>query len=135
MTWYKQIDKGVRIYEMLADTWFTVADLNLLKLKKEEEVRTKYFSIVNGAIEAKKGYQWDGATGIPRIFQSDKLIVPSLIHDILCLGVEVQELPIKYRKVADKIFYKLCRDQGISWLVSKILYRAVRRYANIKYGA
>jgi len=75
-----------------------------------------FFTISRFTISVNPGYCWDGATGA---FDSDDLLLPSLVHDVMyqCIRENLLSLPAKslrdFRKYADLCFYDLCVQQGI----------------------
>jgi len=55
----------------------------------------------------------------------------SAFHDALCQMISKKMLPESIRPKADKLYYDICRDDGMSWLQAKIrlaglvIYRTV----------
>ena len=95
------------------------------------EKLTKAFTYKD--ITIKKGYEWDGASipwffwlfvGSPFLPQFRR---SSLIHDYFC--DEDNNLD---RKEGDKLFQKLLIEDQNSWLVSRLMYRAVSLYSFFK---
>lgn len=75
-----------------------------------------------------KGYKWDGAT-IPRVFWAlvgspfqPKLMRASLVHDFLYFRNDVTA------KCTDQTFRKVLLIDGVTPLVAKTMYWAVRGY-------
>ena len=97
---------------------------------------TDYLSLnVEGYLLIRDGYCWDGPSG-PTI-DTENFIRASLVHDALYQlirdGHLIGEMTHankhmidKLRKKADKILYKICREDGMSWFRAKYVYRAVR---------
>ena len=74
----------------------------------------------------KRGYKWDGASG-PTI-DTDSFMRGSLVHDVLYQAIREGHLTLKDRKVADKILYRLCREDGMNRIRAWYTYRAVRMF-------
>lgn len=78
-----------------------------------------------------EGFKTDLAS-IPRLFWSiyppfGKYIEASVIHDYL--------YRIKFpRRVADGIFRRIMREDGVSWFTRNMFYFAVRLFGWIKYA-
>ena len=83
-------------------------------------------TVNNIKIVVPKYFQYDGAS-IPRVgwqvtytpFDPD-VMLPSLIHDWLFYNHQVP------RDIADDIFYRLLKDNGVSGLKANIMWGAVR---------
>ena len=74
----------------------------------------------------RRGYRWDGPSG-PTI-DTDTFMRGSLVHDVLYQAIREGHLPMKYRKKADKILYRLCREHGMSWVRAWYTYKCVRLF-------
>lgn len=80
-----------------------------------------------GELNIYQGYAWDGATGAP---DTKSVMRASLIHDALyqCM----REYPTVfsplggYRKSADKLFRKICIQDGLSRPIAWIYYIVIR---------
>ena len=80
----------------------------------------------NGALMLFKGYAWDGCSG-PTI-DDDTNMKAGLVHDALYQLIRLGELPQSERKKVDELFYRILRENGMSWLRAKLYYRAVRMF-------
>jgi hypothetical protein len=78
----------------------------------------------SGELRIGAGYAWDGASG--PAFDTKNFIVPSLVHDALYQLIREDALPFSYRKHADDLLIKLCKDHGMWWPRRKWVYAAVR---------
>jgi hypothetical protein len=86
----------------------------------------KYLSISkDGFLMISKGYSWDGASG-PAI-DTETIMRGSLVHDALYELMGERILDRSLRKKVDKVFYKICREDGMSWFRAKYVYWTVRR--------
>lgn len=82
----------------------------------------------------KEGMAWDGSTGVAN---TEMCMEASLVHDWLCHSIDTiwgtnKKLWKKYRKRADKEYYRLLRKNGMSYLRAKTRYAGVRSYAMMK---
>ena len=90
-----------------------------------KNIDTEYISInVSGKLTIKKGYAWDGASG-PTIDTKNSMR-GALVHDALYQLMREKLISRSYRIYADKEFYQMIREDGMSWLRAKIWYRSVR---------
>ena len=71
-----------------------------------------------------KDYAWDGASGPTMDTQS--IMRASLVHDGLYQLMRDGGLPLSYRKPADKLLRKMCREDGMMWIRAWWVYLAVR---------
>lgn len=99
------------------------------ELWTDEEIRTEFFRIdVLGWATIYAGYAWDGASGPTADIPASQIIVPSLIHDMLCqldrAGM-LRSVP-GARKHADRLLMDMLRERGMNKLRSWIWYRGVR---------
>tara|TARA_R110001632_G_scaffold48655_1_gene122487 strand:+ start:4059 stop:4457 length:399 start_codon:yes stop_codon:yes gene_type:complete len=86
-----------------------------------------YLSLtIDGKLLIGTGYMWDGASG-PAIDCSLNMR-GSLVHDALYQLIKENCLPLSFRRHADKIFYNILREDGMSWIRAKVYYRAVRMF-------
>ena len=63
----------------------------------------------------------------------------SLVHDVLYQAIREGHLTLKDRKAADKILYRLCREDGMNRVRAWYTYRTVRLFGKSsaiegKYG-
>ena len=84
----------------------------------------EYFSLKDGIITIHKGYAWDGVSG-PTI-DTKNTFIAGIVHDALYQAMRVQILPQSQKKVADKIFQRLLRKNGMSWFRAKYFYLGVK---------
>lgn len=87
-------------------------------------VENPYFSIIGGVMTISKNYAWDGPSG-PTIDTKNSMIA-SLVHDVLYQCIRKKYLPISAKEIADKIFHKLCRKNGMSWVRAGYFYLGVK---------
>lgn len=87
----------------------------------------KYIKLTTqGELTTKAGYAWDGATKAPD-YKAERA---SLVHDALYQLFWKGKINQRQRKKADELFYKICRQDGVSWIRAKIYYYAVRVFGD-----
>jgi len=93
-------------------------------------ILTPYIDLLsNGVMIIKRGYQYDGPSGIS--VDSDNFMRGSLVHDALYQLMDEGHLTIGDRRKADKLLYRLCRDDGMSWFRASYVYRFVRWFGGL----
>ena len=76
-----------------------------------------------GRILFQKGYAWDGASGA---VDTGSIMRASLVHDGFYQLMREGGLDLSYRKPADKLLRKMCREDGMVWGRRWWVYWAVR---------
>lgn len=79
---------------------------------------------VDGVLWVGDGYHWDGPSG-PTV-DTQSFMRGSLAHDAIYQLMRLKLLPVSYRKAADKLLYRICREDGMPWWRSSYVYAAVR---------
>lgn len=79
-------------------------------------------------VTTRKGYAWNGATGLPEFLHSDAWISESLLHDPLYQLIRLGVLPRSARKEADCIFYEGLVFRGVWRLIAGGAYCLVRTF-------
>ena len=100
-------------------------------------IEHEYFRIdVMGWATIKGSYSWDGASGPTIDRPAGQIIVPSLVHDMLC-QLEREgyfgDVP-EARLHADKLLYQLLRERGMNIIRAKIWYWGVRLGSKMEGG-
>jgi hypothetical protein len=85
-----------------------------------------------GILTINKGYSWDGASGVVTI-QDNTNRRASLVHDALYQLMREGKIDSTYRGVADKIFYDMLIDDGMSKFRAWYYYQAVKMFGG-KYA-
>ena len=75
-----------------------------------------------------KGYAWDGPSG--PAFDTLNFMRASLVHDAIYQLIREGGLPEWYRHEGDKHLYRICREDGMSWLRAKLVYIGVRIFGS-----
>ena len=79
----------------------------------------------SGKMTIKKGYAWDGASGIA--IDTINFMRGSLVHDALYQLMRMDKLNRKqWRKTADDLLFSQCIEDGMSFVRAKLVYHSVR---------
>lgn len=81
----------------------------------------------SGFMAFRNGYQWDGPSG-PTIDTPSSLRA-SLVHDGLYQLMREGLLDHRWRREADRLFFRILREDGMPWWRRFLWWRAVRRFA------
>ena len=108
-------------YQLLED-WHTRTDMTGFDITKDLFSLGEY-----GLLIVCRGYCWDGPSG-PTI-DTKSFMRGSLAHDVFYQMMREKLLPMSVRKTADKVLVKLCREDGMSWVRRKYVYRSLRMFA------
>ena len=90
-------------------------------------VVTDYIIIENGFINIRKGYAWDGPSG-PAI-DTKNFMRGSLVHDALYQLMRHGFVDISFRKKADQLLARICREDGMTYVRAWWVYAGVRIFA------
>ena len=101
-----------------------------IELRPPVNINTEYIELdTAGKIKITKGYAWDGPSG-PTI-DTLTFMRGSLIHDALYQLMREEYLDHNiYRKTADIILRKICREDGMWFLRAWWVYAGVRLFAD-----
>lgn len=83
----------------------------------------EFFQINRNHLTVKKGYQWDGASGIA--LDTDNFMVPSLVHDILFQSIRDGLLSSERFNHANIELKLLCKERGMSSFRAWYVFKAV----------
>ena len=97
-------------------------------------VGNDFISLNNeGLLTIREGYSWNGMTKCP---DSKNTMFPSLVHDALYQMMRIDfskdfndkriDGRYRFRKEADKLLVRLCRQNGINRFIASIIYIFVR---------
>ncbi len=91
-----------------------------IRLEKCRELPFIFLS-TDGWLCIRTGYSWDGASG--PIVDTPEVMCASLVHDALYELMRNGKLSARdHRDAADRLFEKLCVENGVSKLVAKVYY-------------
>lgn len=112
---------------------------NIFKYKLEEDysidlpeeffsdyINTQYIKLSKTRLYILKGYRWDGPSGPTLDTQS--FMRGSLVHDAIYQLIREKRLSLTLRREADKLLRDHCREDGMSWWYSYVVYKAVRLF-------
>lgn len=107
----------------LAEDYPYKLDFNVPQNETQDFIKLK----ANNQLVIKKGYAWDGPSGgVP---DSKRNLRASLIHDALYQLLRNQVLDMKlHRDPADKLFKKLCKEDGVSDAIAHGYYLALKKF-------
>lgn len=99
---------------------------------EEKPVQTKFGYLTSeGQLSLYRGFIWDGATGA---FDTDSILRASCIHDWFCNAVDNGDLPVKYRRKGDDLFYKIMTEDNVPEFRANYAYQAVVAWGQIKHA-
>jgi len=113
-------------YQLAESCTVTMPDLPV----RTREIDTDYIWLGDAnLLIIKKGYAWDGPSG-PTIDTKD-FMRGSLVHDALYQLIRGNHLDKnEYRVLADKELYRICREDGMSWVRANVVYYTLRVFGN-----
>ena len=81
-----------------------------------------------GLLVIKKGYAWDGISG--PVADSETNMRASLVHDALYQLMRQENLDFQtHRKIADKLFKHICKEDGVPHFLASSYYEVLRLFA------
>lgn len=96
-----------------------------------------FFIVKGNILYLKEGFRWDGNSGAK---DTKNCLFASAVHDALCnmlndnlMKYNCAEEWYKFRKMADKQYYRDIRSGGMNWVRSQTRYRAVKAYSKTQY--
>jgi len=98
------------------------------------EISTKYIELKNhGVLVIRKGYMWDGVTGLPR-FATDAILKHtargSLLHDAFYQLIRLRLLPAYLKHKIDLEMKKQFEFDGLNKTVASMFYQAVKNFGS-----
>lgn len=98
---------------------------DFLKIKPEHYIVTDYIVLAqNGLLYIKKGYAWDGPSGLT--FDTASSMRASLVHDALYELIRKGHLRQSDRMAADYELYERCIEDKMFKIRARLWLRAVR---------
>lgn len=92
--------------------------------KPHQNIVDEFFEFyADGTLIIKKGFAWDGPSG-PTIDTKDAHIA-AIVHDVFYRCIRRGYLPLSIKPIADRIFYKLLRKNGMFILRALYWYLGV----------
>ena len=98
----------------------------LINIKPKKDIKTEFIKLdAKGKLTIKRGYAWDGPSG--PVVDTKENMRASLVHDALYQLMRHEELSTKaYKDKADKIFKKICIEDGVSKKTAAIYYYGLK---------
>jgi hypothetical protein len=91
---------------------------------KDHYVEVEYIDLTpDGRLTLWKAYRWNGSSFVQ---DTPECMRASAFHDALCKLMSRDLLPAFIRPAADKLYYDLCREDGMSWMQAKVRYAGLR---------
>jgi hypothetical protein len=82
----------------------------------------------DGLLTLGQSFWWNGSSFVQ---DTPECMRASAFHDALCRMIRQGLLPASTRSAADKLYYELCREDGMSWLQAKVRYAGLRIYGTV----
>lgn len=97
-----------------------------INIKPKKSIITNFIDLtMTGTLTIFDGYAWDGPSG--PVIDTKENMRASLIHDALYQLMRYRKLTAKAHKIkADKLFRKICIEDGISRMTAHIYYLGLR---------
>lgn len=107
----------------LAETYRTQTTL-----RPSKKIETEFITLdVDGVLEIRAGYAWDGATGA---IDTNTIMRGSLVHDALYQLIRLGYLEKSDRSIADRELNRICLEDGMWKIRAKYVYDAVKDFAD-----
>lgn len=91
------------------------------------DVDHDYFNLdTNGILSVRHGYCWDGSSG--PTWDTDSSMRASLFHDALYQMMREKDLSLDWRYIADKVYHRICLEDGMWRVRAWYQFRAVRSF-------
>jgi len=114
---------------------YQLAEDYSISIKKlvEEKIELDFITLIPqgdffAKLTIKKGYAWDGASGIT--IDTKSSMRGALIHDALYQLMRMELIDIKWRKYADELLRDLCIEDGMWRWRANAWYNAVQNFAD-----
>ena len=121
------------LYEDLKDWKYRVIKAFSIQtdIIPEKKIATNFSTLTTkGRLYIRKGFCWDGASGA---FDTKNIMRGSCVHDAFCNWFQNGLITKDQRKQADKLLYKIIKEDGMSDIRAKIIYKVVRLYVEKRY--
>ena len=104
------------------------ADLYEQDLRLTVDVSNPFFRIRMGVVTVLPGYSWDGPSGPTR--DTENAMRGSLFHDVLYQAMREGLITRKHnRRIADKVFRRHLKEDGMTFLRRWLWWIGVRLFA------
>lgn len=114
-------------YRLTEPQYYIVAENIYVPIQLEAPAFThEFFQFEEGRMLVKEDYAWDGPSG-PAIDTLNSMLA-SAVHDALYQAIELGLLSSRYRKQCDRVYYDLCRKNGMSRFRAWYQYSTIRKF-------
>lgn len=97
-----------------------------INIYPDKNIDTEFIKLTTmGKLTICKYYCWDGPSG--PTWDTKSFMRGSLVHDALYQLIRQGYLDLEqHRELSDKELYRICREDGMSWIRAQWVYRGVR---------
>ena len=97
-----------------------------ISIKPRRDIDTEFIVLKkSGRLTVARGYAWDGPSG--PVVDTRHNMRASLVHDALYQLMRHKELSVKtHKNKADKLFKKMCIEDGVSPVTAQIYYLGLK---------
>ena len=108
-------------YQLATDYHFKTAII------PKQAVSIKFINLgLDGKLTVKNGYAWDGVSG--PVKDTKKNLRASLVHDALYQLMRKEKISAdEYKDTADKIFRKICKEDGVPSALVNVYYNVLKK--------
>jgi hypothetical protein len=95
-------------------------------IKPKNEVDERFIKLdLSGNLTIVSGYAWDGPSG--PVIDTKENMRASLVHDVLYQLMRHKKLSSsKYKDKSDKLFKKLCKEDGVASAIAHVYYLGLK---------
>lgn len=95
-------------------------------IKPQKDIDTQFIALdKQGNLTVKSGYAWDGTSG--PVVDTEHNLRASLVHDAFYQLMRRKHLEAsKHKDKADKLFRKMCKEDGVPSTVAQVYYEALK---------
>lgn len=100
-------------------------------IKPKKDIESQFIDMnKDGTLSIKSGYAWDGTSG--PIIDDNHNQRASLVHDALYQLMRQKKLSPRsaYKDKADRLFQKLCKQDGVLSPLADLYYQSLKRYGD-----
>ncbi|MCB0496064.1 MAG: DUF1353 domain-containing protein [Cyclobacteriaceae bacterium] len=103
------------------------SDFNIqISIKPDDDIDNQFIALDKlGNLRVKSGYAWDGTSG--PVVDTNRNLRASLVHDALYQLMRKKAISAaKFKDKADRLFKKLCKEDGVSPAIAQVYYEALK---------
>lgn len=109
-------------FQIIEDFIISIEGLNL-----DRDIKHEFMEFyTDGTLILKRGFAWDGPSGMT--IQTKNSMIPSAVHDALYRLIRYGYLPLTFKPISDKIFYKLLLRYGMHPWRAYVWFLSVRLF-------